>query len=333
MVEHPAENRGVGGSIPPWATKTTLEKALLVRFSSLGDVALTSVLFDPLLEADIKPVLLTFKPYDQIFADDPRVEVVAVDKNEYPSRRVISLLRKGNFSLKVDLHKNLRSFLLKIFLPGSWKSYPKESIRRRLSLRFPRFRKPYSVTEAYLKALGIVGIGAPPLPRVSISEERLKRWQEKLPSQFVCLAPGARYFKKIYPYFWEVADYLRDKGFEVVWVGSREERSLAKGGINLCGEINLTDTLAVIKLAKVFVGNDSGLLHCARAVGTKAIQIYGGTHPTLGFSLYPSEGVVLCKDLPCQPCDLHGKGRCKRGDFLCLEWDPKEIVSHVEKLI
>jgi len=85
--------------------------------------------------------------------------------------------------------------------------------------------------------------------------------------------------------------------------------------------------LGVIKGAELFVGNDSGLLHCARAVKTKAIEIYGGTHPTLGFSLYPDEGKVFCKCLDCQPCDIHGKGNCKMGNYECLNIPPIKIFE------
>lgn len=312
-----------------------MKKALLVRLSSLGDVVLTSVLIDPLRRNGYTPFLLTFRPYDGLFEDDGRIELLPTDKRELLSQRFLNRLKNYRFDLFVDLHKNLRTFLLRVRLGGRWLSYPKESLRRRLAVRFRRFRKPYSVTESYLKALGGIGRGASPLPRISLSEERLERLREFLPREFIALGPGARYRKKRYPYFRQLSELFIEKGFEVVWVGDREDgKNLGDvRGINLCGKLGLCDLLGVLKLSSVFVGNDSGILHCARAVGTPAVQIYGGTHPTLGFALYPQEGVTVFKDLPCQPCDIHGKGRCKFGDYRCLDIEPDLILTHALGLL
>ncbi len=308
------------------------KKALILRFSSLGDVVLTSVLFEPLIERGFSPHLLTFKPYDELFVDDERVEVIGVTKEEATSPGLVERLKREGFELFVDVHVNLRTLYLKWKLGGRWVRYRKESLRRRLATKFKFFRKRYYVTESYLKAIGVSK--RPALPDIKVSQERLERVKELLPStDFVALAPGARYRKKMYPHFRKVARLLRREGIEVVWVGSEEEAPLAGEGLNLCGKVSLSDLLAVLKLSKVFVGNDSGLLHCARAVGTRAVQIYGGTHPTLGFSLYPQEGAVIIRDLDCQPCDVHGKGECKFGDYRCLEINPSQIVEQTMRLL
>ncbi len=309
-----------------------MKKALIIRFSSLGDVVLTSVVIDPLIELGFEPYLLTFKPYDELFYDDNRLKVIGVKKEELFKREFLERLKKENFSLFLDLHKNLKTLLLRLFLKGEWRSYKKESIRRRLAVKFKAFRKRYYVTESYLKTLNVKNFK--PFPKILVSEERLKKLKETLPENFIVLSHGARYRKKRYPYFDKLAELIEKEGFNVVWIGSEEEgREVPEIGLNLCGKLSLTDVLGVIKLARAFVGNDSGLLHCARAVGTKAIQIYGGTHPTLGFSLYPEEGEVIIKGLSCQPCDIHGKGKCKFGTYECLEIPPEEVFKRLMKLI
>jgi len=304
------------------------KRVLLIRLSSLGDVVLTSCLIDPLISMGYKPYLLTFKPYGGVFKDDRRLTVIEVDKEELFKRDTLNLLR--GFELYLDLHKNLRTYLLKLLLGGNWKAYKKDSIRRRLAIHFNAFRKPYNVVESYLRTVGF----SEGRPKIEVSEERLTYWKEKLPKSFISVGAGARYKKKRYPYFKEVVELLIKEGYEVVLVGDKKDREYTKDwkGINLCGELSLVDVLAVIKLSRVFVGNDSGLLHMARAVGTKAIQIYGGTHPTLGFSLYPDEGIYLLKGLRCQPCSLHGKGECKYGTYECLEFSPSYVKDKVVEL-
>jgi len=308
-----------------------MKRALLVRFSSLGDVVLTSVLFKSLIKAGYEPYLLTFKPYDQLFLDDDRVKVIPLRKENF-----LKELKKvpRNFELKIDLHGNLKSLMLRIFLGGKWKRYKKESLRRRLAVHFKVFRRPFFVPEAYAESLrGIIEIKNP-RPFVKVSEERVEHFKN-LYREYVVVAPGARYKKKRYPYFKELCELFLKEGLNVVIVGDQNDRKLSEDfpGVNLCGKLSLVDVLGVIKGAKLFVGNDSGLLHCARAVKTKAVQIYGGTHPTLGFSLYPDEGIVFCKCLDCQPCDIHGKGECKFGNFDCLNIPPIKIFERAISIL
>ncbi|MFN7065151.1 MAG: glycosyltransferase family 9 protein [Aquificaceae bacterium] len=306
------------------------KKALIVRLSSLGDVVLTSCLIDPLLQKGYKPYLLTFKPYGDVFLEDPRLEVIQVEKKELYK----DLQRLKGFDLYLDMHKNLRTLLLRLRLGGRWIGYKKQFLRRRLAIYFNAFRWSFSVVDAYLEAISFKGMR----PKILISEERLKAWRERLGEDYICIAPGARYDKKRYPYFNKVAELFQERGYKVVFVGDREDRELCKDwrGINLCGDITLLGLLAVIKGAKVFLGNDSGLLHMARAVGTKALQVYGATHPTLGFSLSREEGLYLLKGLYCQPCDLHGKGPCRLRSsypYPCLQIDPEEIFNGAMTLL
>ena len=314
-----------------------MNKALIIRLSSLGDVVLASVVIDPLLEAGFKPYLLTFRPYDSIFEDDWRVTTVPAKRESIIKKDFIEQLKNMNFDLFIDLHKNFRTVFLRTRLGGKWLSYRKDSLRRRLSVRLPFLRKSYYVTQSYLSALkGLASNKSSPLPRIEVSEERLQKVSEFLPStEFVAIAPGARYIKKRYPYYSAVARLLKEAGVEVVWVGDEKDRALVppEVGINLCGELSLTDLLAVLKLASALVGNDSGPLHLARSVGTRCVQVYGGTHPTLGFSLFPEEGEVILRNLPCQPCDIHGKGNCRYGDYRCLEIPPEAVSEKTLSLI
>ncbi len=310
-----------------------MRRALVVRLSSLGDVALSSVLFEPLRRAGYEVYLLTYEPYGSLFADDTRVSVIELKRGApLPDK-----LKGLSFELILDIHKNLKTLRLRFKIRGRWITYDKDSLRRRLAVHFKSLRRRFYITEAYLKVLSKAGVPAwDPKPKIEVSRERLGRLEKELgKGNFVALGVGARYRKKRYPYFGELARLLMERSYDVVYVGNEEDGRVASSlpGLNLCGRLSLTDVLATLKLAKAFVGNDSGLLHCARAVGTPAVQIYGGTHPTLGFSIYPEEGRIILKNLPCQPCDIHGKGSCRHGDYRCLEIEPQEVADALESLI
>lgn len=307
------------------------KRALFIRLSSLGDVVLSSCVIEPLRELGYRPYLLTFFPYGELFLEDDRLEVFQVRREELFERQTLKKLK--GFDLYLDLHKNLRTFMLRLRLGGNWKSYDKQSIRRRLALYFVTLRRPYDVVSAYLKTIGY----KEGRPKINLREERVESWKRELGKDYVCIAPGARYEKKRYPYFGRVAELFHKEGYRVVYVGDREDRELCKDwkGINLCGEIPLIDVLGVIGGAKLFLGNDSGLLHMARAVGTRALQVYGCTHPTLGFALREEEGLYLLKGLYCQPCDLHGKGSCRLGDYPypCLRIEPEFLFEKALSLL
>jgi len=314
-----------------------MKKALILRLSSLGDVILTSVVIDPLVRNGYRPYLLTYKPFGDVFADDDRLEVIQIRKEELSDNELLEKLVNEEFGLRLDLHSKLNTWLIRRKIGGKWLVYKKQSLLRRLSTRIKpllKFIKP--VTELYLCPLKKIGIEGMPFPYIKVSDKRVKSVKERYGlKEYIVICAGARYKKKMYPYYDKVAEMLKFKGYDVVFVGDKSERTMVEGavGLNLCGELSLADIMALIKGAKLFIGNDSGLTHGARAVRTKAIQIFGGTHPSLGFSLYPEEGSVIYRDIPCQPCDVHGKGLCKKGNYECMKIDPRFVVETAERIL
>jgi len=66
------------------------------------------------------------------------------------------------------------------------------------------------------------------------------------------------------------------------------------------------------------VTHDSGLMHLAAARGRRVVALFGSTSPALGFAPVGEGHAVLCRELSCQPCTLHGRERCPRGHFRCM---------------
>jgi ADP-heptose:LPS heptosyltransferase len=75
---------------------------------------------------------------------------------------------------------------------------------------------------------------------------------------------------------------------------------------------------ALLGHAAVAVTHDSGLMHLAAARGTRVVALFGSTSPVLGFAPVGEGHAVLCRNLPCQPCTVHGRERCPRGHFRCM---------------
>ena len=112
---------------------------------------------------------------------------------------------------------------------------------------------------------------------------------------------------KRWPYFHELA-----KKFErVVLVGSLQDKQEGFGDnvYDFQGFLPLTDTAALIRVCKLFVTNDSGMMHLADALGVKTYAIFGPTSQTKN---KPPDVIPISKGLGCQPCQHTEKwGSCR----------------------
>jgi len=59
-------------------------------------------------------------------------------------------------------------------------------------------------------------------------------------------------------------------------------------------------------------------MHLASARGTRVVSLFGSTSPVLGFAPLGEGNAVLCRNLSCQPCTIHGRERCPKGHFSCM---------------
>ncbi len=316
------------------------KKILIIRLSSLGDVILSSVVLDPLYENGFEIDFLTFKPFDQLFKYDYRIKnLIAVEKKDLKSIKDIYKFAKSlkNYDYILDLHSNLRSTLISIFSGIKTIKYKKEGLKRRLGVLNPEF----NVIKAYLEPLKKLGITnlEKYRPRLILKEDEIQKVKPLLPENFISLGTGARYVPKIYPFYNKVAELLIEKGFNVVLVGSKEDKEKDKNVypkqvIDLRGKLSLRESIAVISQGILTISNDSAIAHMSRAVGVPVLVIYGATHPYFGFAPLQDEGSYIFKGLECQPCDVHGKKECKRKDLACLTTvSPEEVVQEALKLI
>ncbi|MCS6802615.1 MAG: glycosyltransferase family 9 protein [Chloroflexota bacterium] len=157
--------------------------------------------------------------------------------------------------------------------------------------------------------------------------------------RFVAFHLGAGFASKCLPveHFAKVAGKLgRERA--VVVIGGADERPLVEQFrrlapvpvLDLVGRLSLKETAALLERADLFVGNDSGPMHLAAAVGRPIVTFFGPSEP----HKYRPYGVVqrlLEIDLPCRPCDhVH----CVHEEFFCMtRIAPSEIVEAAEELL
>lgn len=113
-----------------------------------------------------------------------------------------------------------------------------------------------------------------------------------------------------------LGEYLKKKGFTVLYLGSKSEEELLKraaGSLPFATPLmgNLPSTLS---RARVVVGNDTGPIHIAVAVGTKVIAIFGPTDPSLT-SPWGQKDAYIYKNPPCGPCH---RRKCPPSKHICM---------------
>lgn len=84
-------------------------------------------------------------------------------------------------------------------------------------------------------------------------------------------------------------------------IGSQVSELMKHRCVNLCGKTTLREAVALIEKCRLFVTNDSGLMHVASAFDMPLVAIFGSTNPiTTGPS--GSRSRIVRVPVPCSPC-------------------------------
>ncbi len=123
----------------------------------------------------------------------------------------------------------------------------------------------------------------------------------------------------------------------VMVFGTNDDRQTAaviarrcKKIIDLTGRTSLAEAMALIERCRVFVTNDSGLMHVAAALKTPLAVIFGSTNPvTTG--PFSKNNIILRRPLPCSPCM---KTHCRQNNFACMEnVEVDDVLTAVDTLL
>lgn len=323
---------------------------LIIRFSSLGDVLLTTPVVETLkmFYPESRISYITKAKYAPLFKNNIAIDELILLEDS-GNRGLIKLLRKikdRKFDLVIDLHKNMRSFIISSFLKYlEYYSVNKRTLERRALVWLKKNYIPqgYHIVKAYLETLRtIVNVNGVLKPRIHFSDNELMQAQEYIKNrihsqEIVAFAPGARWKTKQWKeeYFAVLGDVIQKCSKSTVLLfGDENDRitsekicSLMKNQpVNLTGILSIRETAAFLKLSKVLITNDSGLMHLAVATGTPVISIFGPTVPEFGFYPLGDKDVVLQAQLNCRPCTLHGGNYCPEGHHKCMKNITVEMV-------
>ncbi len=342
------------------------QKLLIIRFSSLGDILLSTPLIRSLRQKypQIQLDFLIRKEYIDLLKYHPALSNIIEFDVRGGFAALVAMARKirnTRYDFVLDIHNNLRSRFLCLglrFLSGFRTRVYR--IKKNLFIRFllvkfkiNLYRRLYGrvipVWEKYLRTARPLGITPADgkleiyLPRQV--EESVKNFLNTLPENnwSVVMAPGARHFTKRWPedYFSELIKQVFLKtGRRTILVGGKEDlptienilQQLPEGiAVSTAGQFSVLETAVVIKNSWLMISNDSGLMHLGTALDIPLIAIFGSTVEELGFfPNNPGAKVVENRGLYCRPCSHIGRKDCPEKHFRCMrEIKPEDILSLV----
>jgi ADP-heptose:LPS heptosyltransferase len=309
-------------------------KILFVRFSSIGDIVLTT----PVVRA-VKQQLgaevhfISKKSFEPVTRNNPYI-----DKRYYFEKsadEILPDLKNENYDFIIDLQKNARSLKLKSKLGVKSYTFDKLNIRKWVAVNFKLDVLPHiHIVDRYMKAVEPLGVKNDHHGLDYFITAEDENVISKLPfasGQYIGWVIGAKHNTKQLP-AGKLLSIRKKIKSPIILLGGKEdfergELLVNENGENIfnaCGKFSLNESAAIVKNAKRIITHDTGLMHIAAAFRKDIISIWGNTIP--GFGMFPYFGnekdssvILEVMGLSCRPCSKIGFEKCPRGHFKCMK--------------
>jgi len=316
-------------------------KILVVRFSSIGDIILTTPILRCLksqLDCDID--FLTKRSYQNLLLSNPNIRDIYTLNEK--TNDTINFLRNKEYDIIIDLQSNLRSLKIRLGLKVKSFVVKKLNIKRYILIYFGINLLNNHIVDRYFKTVSNLKVynDNKGIDYILSNETKLKFKTDK---DYISWCIGGTYEAKKLSVK-QISSVINKLNSDVVLIGGAAEKKMAaeiikntisKKVLSFCGEISIEESALLIKKSKLFLTNDTGMMHIASAFNSPIISFWGCTKPSLGFSAYmpnkKSENIII--ETTKRPCSKHGKN-CRFQSKGCIkEIDYTTISKTITRLI
>jgi ADP-heptose:LPS heptosyltransferase len=324
-----------------------MKKILIIRFSSIGDIILTT----PVIRA-VKQQLgaevhfLVKKRFKAVLEANPYIDRLHLIDKEVAE--VLPALKAEGFDLIIDLHKNIRSFQVKRALRTKSVAFDKINLEKWLMVNFKMDRLPNKhIVDRNLEMLAPWGVqnDGQGLDYFILETEEVDipaffgRFptimpyldvQEGKEIPYIAFVTGAAHATKRLPSS-KIITICEKLEVPVVLLGGPDEeekgdtiaQAAGRHVVNACGKLSLNESASLVRQASKVIAHDTGLMHMAAAFGKEIISVWGNTIPEFGMYPYYPEGLdrntsIEVKGLKCRPCSKIGYKKCPKKHFKCM---------------
>lgn len=307
------------------------KKVLIVRFSSIGDIVLTTPVIRCVKQQLGAEVHFLTKPgFASLLAGNPYIDKLWTLEDDYAG--LIRKLKEEKFDYLIDLHKNLRTWRLAIKLRIKRITYHKATFEKLLMVKFKINMLPKThVTERYLEAVKKLGVSYDGQGLDYFIPKGTENKMTSMDSPYIAAVIGATHFTKRLPEEnW--IKFINSTDQKIVLIGGKAEMEAAGNivaatglnVINMVGKTNLQESALLIRNAERVISNDTGMMHIAAALRKPIVSIWGGTLWEYGFWPFYPDGMNLnksleVKGLSCRPCSKFGRDDCPKKHFKCMK--------------
>jgi ADP-heptose:LPS heptosyltransferase len=322
-------------------------KFLIIRFSSIGDIVLTSPVTRCLKlqfpEAEIH--YLTKKRNADLLLASPYIDKIMLHGDSL--KETIRELKAENYDYVIDLHNNFRSLRIKLALKAKSYSFDKLNLRKLLLTQFKINTMPdCHIVDRNLATLSHFKVTNDGKGLDYFIPEEDEMPVTELPENFrngyVALVLAGTYTTKKMPVE-KYRNLISSVKHPFVLLGGKNEHLMAAiilgwntgNVIDFTGKLRINQSASLIKNARLVISNDTGLMHIAAAYHKKILSVWGNTIPELGMSPYlagKGSEILEMKGLSCRPCSKLGYRECPKKHFRCMNDLPENrIIDWVKR--
>ncbi|MEO8823524.1 MAG: glycosyltransferase family 9 protein [Ginsengibacter sp.] len=325
----------------PPEEKNRVGKILIIRFSSIGDIVLTTPVIRNLRVKfpDATLHYLTKKKFAGIVSSNPNLDKVLLLEEDLG--KTIEEIKAEKYDEVIDLHHNLRTLRIKSALPFvPFRSFNKLNIEKWIytNLKINVLPKMHIVDRymATVKHLGVTNDGLG-LDYFIPKQDEIK--EGDIPFShlqgYVAIAIGAAHNTKKLPVE-KLQELVQKINFPIILLGGKDdflngEKIAGKDTIkiyNACGKFSLNESAAIVRDSKLVISHDTGLMHIAAAFKKKILSVWGNTVPSFGMLPYQTQYKVFqVNKLQCRPCSKTGFDKCPRGHFKCMKKQSMDAIA------
>jgi ADP-heptose:LPS heptosyltransferase len=324
-------------------------KFLIIRFSSIGDIVLTTPVVR-CLKKQVPDAIIHYTTkysFHSIVESNPYIDKIHYYNNDPDA--LIDELKIENFDYIIDLHHNLRTLKLKRALGKKSFSFNKLNIEKWIYTNFKWNVMPdVHIVDRYLNTVKFFGIKNDGAGLDYFIPERNRVKETDIPAShhagYIGVVIGAALNTKKMP-LQKLQQLCSVIKHPIILLGGKEDKEngdqiSASDPVkiyNACGKFNINESADLVRRAKLIITHDTGLMHIAAAFRKPIISIWGNTVPAFGMSAYfgnfqSTDFRFEVIPLYCRPCSKIGFKRCPHGHFKCMrEHDENKIAEKAKQ--
>jgi heptosyltransferase-2 len=323
-------------------------KYLIVRFSSIGDIVLTTPVIRGLKQqvAEAEVHYLTKPQFAGILTENPYIDKILTLKDSIAE--TIKEVMAEEYDYLIDLHHNLRTAVVKRKTGIIAFSFNKLNFQKWLLVNLKINKIPdVHIVDRYMATVHLFDVkndGKGLDYFIPDSQEVIpEQMHAAFKGKYMVAVVGANHATKQIPAD-KMVNIINHAGIPVCLVGGKDvleqasliEKELKVPFLNTVGNISLHQSASFIRQSAIVLTPDTGMMHIAAAFKKNIVSLWGNTVPEFGMVPYlagEQSKIFETKGLRCRPCSKIGYQKCPKGHFKCMqEISIQEVVDYVQKL-